>query len=204
MGCRSGNKEKILECARQLFYHLGYHSTSVDEILKECGVAKSNFYYHFESKEQLALEVLERQMAAHETLLLESLRNESLPPMERLRTFLARTSQIQTELSEMGGCPFGNLAASLPSTGSDSCTEKFRERLRTCFQAIQSAMRDCLAEGMAEGVFRDDVNPDRLASLMVAGVQGLLIMTKTHRDAASLTQGADVMMKLITFYKSPV
>ena len=40
---RIGNREKILRCAVDLFYHVGYQATSIEDILKQSGVHKSNF-----------------------------------------------------------------------------------------------------------------------------------------------------------------
>ena len=54
-----GNREKLLEAATAILGRNGYQATSVDEILEAARVAPSNFYYHFKSKEDLGLEVLE-------------------------------------------------------------------------------------------------------------------------------------------------
>src|SRR5688572_2230441 len=54
-----GNREKLLEAATAILGRNGYQATSVDEILEAARVAPSNFYYHFKSKEELAIEVLE-------------------------------------------------------------------------------------------------------------------------------------------------
>ena len=54
-----GNREKLLEAATSILGRNGYQATSVDEILESARVAPSNFYYHFKSKEELAIEVLE-------------------------------------------------------------------------------------------------------------------------------------------------
>ena len=54
------SKERLLASARELIHENGFQQTSVDEILKKSGVTKSNFYYHFKSKEELGLIILER------------------------------------------------------------------------------------------------------------------------------------------------
>jgi TetR/AcrR family transcriptional repressor of nem operon len=51
-----GNREKLLEAATAILGRNGYQATSVDEILEAARVAPSNFYYHFKSKEELAIE----------------------------------------------------------------------------------------------------------------------------------------------------
>jgi AcrR family transcriptional regulator len=57
-----GSREKVLEAAQEIFSRKGYQAASIDQILESAGVSPSNFYYHFDSKEALALEVIERYM----------------------------------------------------------------------------------------------------------------------------------------------
>lgn len=42
-----------------LFYKKGYYNTSVDDILKELSLSKGAFYYHFDSKEDYFIQILE-------------------------------------------------------------------------------------------------------------------------------------------------
>lgn len=51
------NREKILECAEELFYSKGYDATGVQEIADDAGISKPTLYHYFGSKQGL-LEVL--------------------------------------------------------------------------------------------------------------------------------------------------
>ncbi|WP_283196044.1 TetR/AcrR family transcriptional regulator [Rhizobium sp. AN80A] len=51
------NREKILGVAGVLFREKGFESTGVAEIMKAAGLTHGGFYGHFQSKEDLALEV---------------------------------------------------------------------------------------------------------------------------------------------------
>lgn len=42
-----------------LFYKNGYHDTSIDDILKELSLSKGAFYYHFESKEDFFVQIIQ-------------------------------------------------------------------------------------------------------------------------------------------------
>lgn len=50
-------KNKIIECAAELFFKNGYNATGINEILKITNVPKGSFYFHFDSKKSLAIEV---------------------------------------------------------------------------------------------------------------------------------------------------
>lgn len=47
----------------ELFYTKGYHNTSVDDILKELSLSKGAFYYHFDSKEDFFIQIVQNLMA---------------------------------------------------------------------------------------------------------------------------------------------
>jgi len=51
-------REQLIECAAKLFAERGYHPTSVADIVAALGVGKGVFYWYFESKEDLFLEIL--------------------------------------------------------------------------------------------------------------------------------------------------
>ncbi len=51
-------REQLIEFARKRFAEQGYHPTSVSEIVSGLGVGKGVFYWYFDSKEQLFLEIL--------------------------------------------------------------------------------------------------------------------------------------------------
>ncbi|WP_435272933.1 ScbR family autoregulator-binding transcription factor [Streptomyces parvulus] len=54
-------RRNILEAAAKIFEERGYQAATIAEILGAAGVTKGALYFHFSSKEQLALGVLEEQ-----------------------------------------------------------------------------------------------------------------------------------------------
>ena len=51
-------RQQILDVAARLFAERGYHPTSVAEIVDSLGVGKGVFYWYFESKEALFIEIM--------------------------------------------------------------------------------------------------------------------------------------------------
>jgi len=54
-----GTKERIIEAARSLFSEHIYLSVSMDDIAKKLNITKAALYYHFASKEEIYVKVLE-------------------------------------------------------------------------------------------------------------------------------------------------
>jgi len=59
MGSRTNTPERILEASRKLFNEKGYVATSLSEIAASIGISQGNLSYHFPSKSDLALEIVQ-------------------------------------------------------------------------------------------------------------------------------------------------
>ena len=53
-------KNKILDVAENHFSKNGYYKTPLDEIVKKSNISKGGIYFHFPSKEDLFLSVMDR------------------------------------------------------------------------------------------------------------------------------------------------
>lgn len=51
-------RNQILECAKDIFSHKGYHKTHVEDILQEARIGKGTFYQYFKNKEDLFIALL--------------------------------------------------------------------------------------------------------------------------------------------------
>ncbi|MGQ0792907.1 MAG: TetR/AcrR family transcriptional regulator [Deltaproteobacteria bacterium] len=189
----SKSREKIIAAASELFHKRGYHLTSLDEILLASQVTKSNFYYHFAGKEELALLVLDGRMRQFETEVIgENLLNPVFSPAQRLQKFYERVTAFHRGLRCEGGCPFGNMAVEMSDV-----SDKFRTRLSLFFESWQGAIKSCLEDGIHSGQFRSDLSSDLVAGLILTQIEGAILMAKTHKRIDPLQDGAQAMLKLL-------
>ncbi len=73
----TATRERILLEASRLFRHHGYAATTLREVADAAGIKAGSIYYHFESKEQILGEVLDKGILAVATAVRE--RVEALP-----------------------------------------------------------------------------------------------------------------------------
>jgi TetR/AcrR family transcriptional regulator, transcriptional repressor for nem operon len=191
--CMSTSKEKILESARDLFHLNGYNNTSVDDLLKNIGVTKSNFYYHFKSKEELGLIILEKRIEDYEIKFLsKTLGNKSVSPEKRLKKYYKEVTTYHKNLDCRRGCPFGNLALEM----SDS-NENFRLRLSKFFEYWQKIIEGCIKEGIKKKEFRDDLSYKSISQLILSHLEGAILIAKTQRSLLPLSRGSKTILKLL-------
>jgi AcrR family transcriptional regulator len=58
-------EQRILEKARELFFHFGIKSVSMDDIAKDLGISKKTLYTHYKDKNEIVKIVMEGLLAKH-------------------------------------------------------------------------------------------------------------------------------------------
>jgi TetR/AcrR family transcriptional repressor of nem operon len=81
---RASTKEQIVTAAVETLHMKGFNATSVEDITNAAKVPKGSFYNHFKSKEDLAIEALDRYWQNMQTSL-GFLSDEKRPPVARLK-----------------------------------------------------------------------------------------------------------------------
>jgi len=187
-----GNREKLLEAATAILGRNGYQATSVDEILEAAKVAPSNFYYHFKSKEELAIEVLEGYFEKSRQEMAPVFMNRSLSATEKLERLHQSLVNKVTSSGCCGGCPMGNLAQEL----SDS-HPGFRMRLARHFEECIEGISAVIQDGIRAGEFRETSEPRAVAFLLFGSMQGLLLLSKSLKRVDPLEQGFSMALNLL-------
>ncbi len=175
-----------------MLYRQGYNSTSVDDIAAAAGVSKSNFYYHFPSKEDLGLAVLAVRREELERLLLGTLRDDTASPLMRLRRFMNALLDNQETQLERRGCPFGNLIAEMTEH-----SERMRCFLSGVFSELTADLSRVIREAQSRHEVRPEADAEELAGLFVHAIQGMHLMVKCDRDSNAARTSGKVLMDLI-------
>ena len=183
MGRTSDAREKILKAAQSLIELRGYSALGVAEICTAAGVPKGSFYYFFESKEALALAVLDEhwrvQQADWERIL-----GGGAEPLARLRELFEETEAGlragQQSCGSVLGCMFGNLTLELSNQ-----TASIRQRLQEIFEAQVQMVAKVVADAQSRG---DAAVADTSAAAqaLVAQLEGQVLFAKLYNDTQRL------------------
>ena len=81
------------------------------DIVQHAGVPQGSFTNHFSSKEAFGLEILERYHDMTSAAVRATLRNDSLPPLRRLRAWMDGQLAYLRRDEMRRGCLYGNVSA---------------------------------------------------------------------------------------------
>jgi TetR/AcrR family transcriptional regulator, transcriptional repressor for nem operon len=167
----------ILDAASRLIHIRGFNNTSVDDILRESGAGKGNFYYYFKSKDELGFAILDRSVERIRQDLTEKYFTKGTDPWEQLQGFLDFPVEWARERGCTGGCPLGNLAVEM-----SDIHEEFRQRLNRAFDELRSRIELSLEQARNQGTLQGDANIPRLAHFIIAGFEGAFMLGKLRKD----------------------
>lgn len=107
-------RDRIIRTAHQLFYSDGFRNVGLDRILNEVGVTKTTFYNHFESKDDLVLDVLNwHDRWWRDTFLALLRKHGGDTPRGQLMAIPDALEEVFTG-GEFNGCIFVNVAVEFP------------------------------------------------------------------------------------------
>jgi AcrR family transcriptional regulator len=156
----AARRTEILDTAAALFASKGLR-TSLKEIADACGILPGSLYHHFESKEAIIVELVERYHADLDSLAREARRNldrdSSEPVVERIVA-------LGTDIAACGVRHRAALLLTLyepPSGASDELVRAATAATRSPM-AIETAMVETLRAGRAHGSIRAGIDLEML------------------------------------------
>ena len=176
-------RRQLLDFATERFAGSGYHPTSVADIVGGLGVGKGVFYWYFESKEQLFLEILresQQDLRRHQR---DAIAGEP-DPVHRLELGIRAAMRWWAEHPEI---------ATLVQFAATE--ETFAPALR---RGQEVALGDAvvhLKEAIAEGRLRD-ADPDALGHA-VLGLSTHLARELVHRRGDDPDEVADLAVSIL-------
>jgi TetR/AcrR family transcriptional regulator, cholesterol catabolism regulator len=152
-------KEKILKGAEELFTKYGVRSISMDDIARHLSVSKKTLYQHFADKEDIV------------TLACKAHLDRNVGQFEEIR--ISAKNAIE-ELANLSVCLKRNMQDMNPSLLFD--LQKYHPQAWSVWQQhknkfIRSSVERNLKQGIEEGYFRPDINPQVISAVRLELVQ---------------------------------
>jgi TetR/AcrR family transcriptional repressor of nem operon len=181
-------RQRILRTAAGLFALKGFHDSKLEEIQRQAEVTTGAFFHHFQNKDDLGFEVINRHMQRRRELLDQI--EQELPPScnEGALTPVFRRLDAIAEMARQrsrkkGGCVIGNLSASLSDTH-----DGFRQRLAQCFDEMAQEFEPHLAAAAKASGRSRQIDTMELARYLVTVIEGAILLSRARRDSKLIGQ----------------
>src|SRR5215831_3350969 len=179
-------RDAILRAAIDVFADRGYFNSQVADVARVAGVAAGTVYLYFRSKDDLLISIFERGMrdAIADG---RALAAEVDDPVARLRRF------ARLHLARLGRDR--NLAVVFQVELRQST--KFMERFSsTLLRDYLGLLRDAIADGQSQGMFRADLKPTVAAKMLFGALDEMATNWILSRRRYSLEADADAVIDL--------
>jgi TetR/AcrR family transcriptional repressor of nem operon len=167
-------KKKILDTAQELIQTRSFHGFSFQDIADEVGVRKPSLYHYFDSKDAIALAVLER---SEDWVRAQFAEVDGKDPATRLERYFEMFRGLHGKAERM--CPGGSFGALFDAVSSS---------VQTALHRFAKVHLDLLEGIVRDGADRSqfqirDQRPRDVAMQIVAGIQGALLMGRLTGDS---------------------
>jgi TetR/AcrR family transcriptional regulator, transcriptional repressor for nem operon len=183
---RSETAEQILDLAETLIQTRGYSAFSYQDIADGLGIRKASIHYHFPSKTDLGIAVIDRYIARFDAALTTIADDQSQSSMAMLDCYVQPYLQFAGTPDRV--CLCGALAGEMLAL-----PPAMRQRVDLFFKTHQAWLTKILKRGVARGEFELVAPESKVARFVFAALQGALLVKRTTNDVSQINDVITVM-----------
>jgi TetR/AcrR family transcriptional repressor of nem operon len=159
--------------------------------MNAAGIKKGGLYFHIQSKEKLAVKVLEEALENYETLISEGL--EKLSPVKQIERKIEAIVEYHVTSGLQKGCLFGNMALEIGL--NDSEISVF---LKDVFKRWEKSFVNMIESAVEKGELKLRETSVQLAKMILASIEGGIMLSKITGDMDSLKKCAGFIKVIIS------
>ena len=163
-------RDRLVDGAALAFHRLGYGIATTTDIVNAAGATRGAMYFHFQSKEDIARAVIDKE---HTLALAAGLRVQEMnrPPFETLvLTCIDLAGRLMTDPVVKAGI---RLTTEITN---------FDPPLRAPYEGWLGAIAELTEQAVAVGDFRPDVDPQVFARFLVAAYTGVQFVSDAFTE----------------------
>ena len=180
-------KDRLLDIAERYILQNGFAATSIEDLIKEAGITKGGFFYHFDGKNALAYALMQRYRE-RDAFLFSGLfkRAEELTddPLQQMLVFVKLLAEM---MSDLEGLHPGCLVASF-TYESHQVNEEVRQITADSVMDWRRLFREQLEKIDARYTANSDTSCDDLADMLSTIIEGGIIVSRALNDPSILVK----------------
>ncbi len=179
-------RQQIIRKAAPVFNQRGFAGASMHDIMQATGLEKGGIYRHFETKQQLAAETFRYSLDQAIQARIADL-DPQAPALAQLRHMVQAFAERPSPVP--GGCPIMNTAVD-----ADDTNPELLLLAREGVQAWKSRIVATVCAGIQSGQICPGTNPQALANLLVATLEGALLLARLEATRQPLDDACTALL----------
>lgn len=167
----SSTRQKILALGEELIRTRGYHAFSYKDIGQRLDIKNAAIHYHFPSKEDLGVAIIQDSIDLFESKTAEWQR---LSSKDQLKDFI---SIYQKSNDKKWSCLMGALSSS-----TLSLPDRMQTKMSEMAEYILDRLTDTLKEGLQNGQFHFTEAPRAKAHLLISSLLSSLLLDRVMKE----------------------
>ncbi|HZT97739.1 MAG TPA: TetR/AcrR family transcriptional regulator [Chloroflexota bacterium] len=181
-------RSRIVEEAAALIHERGVAGTTLDDVRVAAEVSGSQMYHYFPDKNELVQAVIDYQADA-----IVSRNRQALSSANGVEAWQKMVITAAKRTQAKGGCQLGSLVGQLAE-----CDPEARALIAAGFDQWAAAIGDGLRSLHADGKLPPDIDPDDLATTLLATLQGGLLLAQAQRSTRPFETAINTLLALAT------
>jgi TetR/AcrR family transcriptional regulator, transcriptional repressor for nem operon len=179
-------RARIVEAAAALIHEHGVAATTLEDVKVAAEVSGSQLYHYFPDKDELVQAVIDYNADG-----IVSRNRQVLASADGVEAWRKMVITAAKRTKAKGGCQLGSLVGQLAENDPDA-----RALIAAGFDQWAAAVSDGLRSLHAEGKLPSDIDPDDLATTLLATLQGGLLLAQAQRSTRPLETAVDTLLAL--------
>ena len=179
-------RTRIVQEAAALIHERGVAGATLEDVKVAAEVSGSQLYHYFPDKDELVQAVIDYHAAA-----IVSRNRQALGSADGVEAWRKMVITAAKRTKAKGGCALGSLGGQLAESDPDA-----RALIASGFEHWAAAISEALRSLHAEGKLPPGIDPDDLATTLLATLQGGLLLAQVQRSTRPLETAVDTLLAL--------
>jgi TetR/AcrR family transcriptional regulator, transcriptional repressor for nem operon len=179
-------RARIVEEAAALVHERGVAATTLEDVKAAAEVSGSQMYHYFPDKNELVQAVIDYQADA-----IVNRNRHALGSANGVEAWRKMVMTAAKRTKAKGGCALGSLVGQLAENDPEA-----RALIAAGFDQWAGAIADGLRSLHADGKLPTGIDPDDLATTLLATLEGGLLLSQVHQSARPFETAVDTLLAL--------
>lgn len=180
-------RARIVEAAAALIHERGVTGATLEDVRAAAGVSGSQMTHYFADKNDLVQAVIDYQADA-----IVDRQRQALAGANGIQDWRNMVITAAKRTKAKGGCQLGSLVGQLAESDPEA-----RTLIAAGFDQWAAAIGDALRSLHADGKLSSDIDPDDLATTLLATLEGGILLAQVHRSSQPIETAVTTLLALI-------